>query len=52
VNGKATTFAFESADGDFLSWSFFGAADVADEVPEATVREILATVREYAPSDS
>ncbi|WP_399938229.1 hypothetical protein ACGH52_07100 [Streptomyces sp. BBFR25] len=52
VNGKATTFAFESADGDFLSWSFFGAADVADEVPDATVREILATVREYAPSES
>ncbi|MFJ6072031.1 hypothetical protein ACIQFU_14505 [Streptomyces sp. NPDC093065] len=52
VNGKATTFAFESADGDFVSWSFFGAADVADEVPEATVRGILATVREYTPSES
>ncbi|CAM5264888.1 hypothetical protein SVIOM342S_06148 [Streptomyces violaceorubidus] len=52
VNGKATTFAFESADGDFVSWSFFGAADVADEVPDATVREILATVREYTPSES
>ncbi|WP_328656460.1 hypothetical protein [Streptomyces sp. NBC_00334] len=52
VNGKATTFAFKSADGGFASWSFVGAADVADEVPEATVREILATVREYAPSKS
>lgn len=52
VNGKATTFAFKSSDGDFVSWSFYGAADVADEVPDATVREILATVREYTPSDS
>ncbi|MFA3878790.1 hypothetical protein ABS735_34980 [Streptomyces sp. MMCC 100] len=52
VNGKATTFAFKSADGDFVSWSFFGAADVADEVPDSTVRKILATVREYTPSES
>ncbi|MFJ6066605.1 hypothetical protein ACIQHU_26615 [Streptomyces tendae] len=52
VNGKATTFAFKSADGDFVSWSFFGAAGVADEVPEATVRKILATVREYTASDA
>ncbi|GHI96949.1 hypothetical protein [Streptomyces olivaceus] len=52
VDGKATTFAFETADGDFASWSFFGAAGVDDEVPETTVREILATVREYTPSDS
>ncbi|MFJ3025417.1 hypothetical protein ACIPH4_31305 [Streptomyces tendae] len=52
VNGKATTFAFTSADGDFVSWSFFGAAGVADEVPEATVRKILATVREYTASDA
>ena len=29
VNGKATTFAFKSADGGFASWSFVGAADVA-----------------------
>jgi hypothetical protein len=52
VNGKATTFAFKSADNDFLSWSFFGAADVGDEVPDATVLKILTTVREYTPADS
>ncbi|MFI8950468.1 hypothetical protein ACIGO6_28575 [Streptomyces sp. NPDC053750] len=52
VNGKATTFAFKSADGDLVSWSFFGAADVGDEVPDTTVRQILATVREYVPADS
>ncbi|MFE0803481.1 hypothetical protein [Streptomyces sp. NPDC058812] len=52
VDGKATTFAFKAADGDLVSWSFFGAADVGDEVPDATVRQILATVREYTPADS
>ncbi|WP_121750237.1 hypothetical protein [Streptomyces sp. E2N166] len=52
VDGKATTFAFEAADGDLVSWSFFGAADVGDEVPDATVRKILATVREFTPADS
>ncbi|WP_217169844.1 hypothetical protein [Streptomyces sp. AC512_CC834] len=52
VNGKATTFAFKSADGDFVSWSFFGAAGVGDEVPDTTVQKILATVREYTPADS
>ncbi|GAA3999294.1 hypothetical protein GCM10022384_52950 [Streptomyces marokkonensis] len=52
VDGKATTFAFEAADGDLVSWSFFGAADVGDEVPDATVRKILTTVREYTPADS
>ncbi|MEU3900875.1 hypothetical protein [Streptomyces sp. NPDC045251] len=48
VDGKATTFAFETADGDLVSWSFYGAAAVADEVPDGTVRKILATVR-YVP---
>ncbi|WP_167343749.1 hypothetical protein [Streptomyces mutabilis] len=48
VDGKATTFAFETADGDLASWSFQGAADVDDEVPDGTVRKILATVR-YGP---
>ncbi|MGY5632922.1 hypothetical protein ACW7N6_31120 [Streptomyces sp. UC1A3] len=48
VDGKATTFAFETADGDLASWSFYGAADVADEVPDGTVRKILSTVR-YVP---
>jgi len=52
VDGKATTFAFEAADGDLVSWSFFGAAGVGDEVPDATVRKILATVREFTPADS
>ncbi|MBD0421506.1 hypothetical protein H0H10_20490 [Streptomyces sp. TRM S81-3] len=51
-DGKATTFAFKAADGDLVSWSFFGAAGVGEEVPDATVRRILRTVREYTPADS
>ncbi|GAA3124642.1 hypothetical protein ACFQ0X_37075 [Streptomyces rectiviolaceus] len=45
-DGKATTFAFKNADGDFVSWSFNGAKGVRDEVPDATVKKILGTVRE------
>jgi hypothetical protein len=52
VDGKATTFAFKSADGDLVSWSFVGPARVGDEVPDATVRKIAGTVREFTPSDS
>ena len=45
TNGKALTFAFKNTKGDLVSWSFFGAKGVTDEVPDATVREIAATVR-------
>ncbi|RFU87764.1 hypothetical protein DY218_05790 [Streptomyces triticagri] len=44
-DGKATTFAFENAEGDFVSWSLIGAHGVPDEVSDATVRKILSTVR-------
>lgn len=49
TNGKATTFAFKDRDGDFASWSFVGAKGVGEEVPDATVRKILGTVRLYTP---
>ncbi|WP_372343208.1 hypothetical protein [Streptomyces sp. KL116D] len=45
TEGRATTFSFRSPDGDIHSWSFVGAADVRDEVPDGTIRRILATVR-------
>jgi hypothetical protein len=52
-DGKATTFAFRNPDGAILSWSFFGAQGVSEEVPDATVRAIMRTVRLYAePSGS
>ncbi|MFJ3824032.1 hypothetical protein [Streptomyces nodosus] len=45
TDGKAWTFAFKDAEGDLVSWSFVGAKGVSDEVPDATVRRIAATVR-------
>ncbi|MFD3502755.1 hypothetical protein ACFWWT_33550 [Streptomyces sp. NPDC058676] len=51
TDGKATTFAFKDADGDFASWSFVGAAGVGDEVPAATVEKIMKTVRLYTSGD-
>ncbi|MGX1129083.1 hypothetical protein RKD49_001273 [Streptomyces glaucescens] len=52
-DGKATTFAFENPGGDVVSWSFVGAHQVGEEVPDATVKEIARTVRLYTvPSES
>ncbi|MER5212075.1 hypothetical protein ABT063_16190 [Streptomyces sp. NPDC002838] len=50
-DGKATTFAFKTSDGDFASWSFFGAEGVGEEVPDATVEKIMKTVRLNTPTD-
>lgn len=50
-DGKATTFAFKNRDGDFASWSFVGVKGVGEEVPDATVRKILGTVRLYTPPE-
>jgi hypothetical protein len=52
TDGRATTFAFKNAEGDFASWSFFGAAGVDEEVPQATVEKILSTVRVFTPEES
>ncbi|MET7841810.1 hypothetical protein ABZT45_24895 [Streptomyces sp. NPDC005356] len=51
-DGKAAVFAFKDADGDFASWSFFGPTGVKGEVPDATVRKIVSTVRLVDVSDS
>jgi hypothetical protein len=51
--GKATTFAFKNSSGDFASFTFYGAKGVSDEVSDATVRKIAATVRLHGdPEDS
>ncbi|MET7683760.1 hypothetical protein [Streptomyces sp. NPDC005423] len=44
-DGKATTFAFKNSAGDFVSWTLYGAKGVSEEIPDATVRKILGTVR-------
>ncbi|GGS12763.1 hypothetical protein GCM10010252_60320 [Streptomyces aureoverticillatus] len=46
-DGKAITFGFKNSEGDFVSWSLYGARDVKEEVPDATIMKILATVRLY-----
>ncbi|MGV9254216.1 hypothetical protein [Streptomyces sp. NPDC003697] len=45
TDGKATTFAFKNSQGDFVSWTFYGAKGVKEEVPDATIQQILGTVR-------
>ncbi|MFD4968845.1 hypothetical protein [Streptomyces sp. NPDC058424] len=50
TDGKAWTFAFKNTQGDLTSWSFFGAKGISDEVPDATIRKIAATVRTYEAS--
>lgn len=53
TDGKATVFSFKDPSGDIVSWEFFGAKGVSEEVSDATVRQIVATVRLFkAPSDS
>jgi hypothetical protein len=44
-DGKATTFAFKNSAGSFVSWSFYGAKGVKEEVPDATIQKVLSTVR-------
>jgi hypothetical protein len=44
-DGKATTFAFKNSAEDFVSWTFYGAKGVSEEVSDATVQKILSTVR-------
>ncbi|MGW0966059.1 hypothetical protein [Streptomyces sp. NPDC002516] len=44
-DGKATTFAFKNSAGDFVSWTLYAAKGVSEEIPDATVKKILSTVR-------
>ncbi|WP_369245046.1 hypothetical protein [Streptomyces sp. R41] len=44
-DGKATTFAFKNSAGDIVSWTFYGAKGVSEEVSDTTVQKILSTVR-------
>ncbi|MEU8523441.1 hypothetical protein [Streptomyces sp. NBC_01216] len=44
-DGKSLAFSFKNAKGDFASFVIYAAAGVKDELPDATVRKILSTVR-------
>ncbi|WP_433548700.1 hypothetical protein ACQPZG_29370 [Streptomyces sp. CA-294286] len=45
TDGKAYAFSFKNAKGDFRTWILHSAKGVPDEVPDATVKKILSTVR-------
>ncbi|MEV8585347.1 hypothetical protein [Streptomyces sp. NPDC051180] len=45
TDGKAFAFTFKNAAGDFTTWVLYGADGVKDELPDATIRQILSTVR-------
>ncbi|MFF0162604.1 hypothetical protein ACFYRY_34415 [Streptomyces sp. NPDC005263] len=52
TDGKAITFGFKNSAGDFVSWNFYGAKGVKEEVPEKTIMKILSTVRLHGdPTD-
>ncbi|MDX3579777.1 MULTISPECIES: hypothetical protein [unclassified Streptomyces] len=44
-DGKAITFGFKNSTGDFVSVNLYGAKGVKDELPNATIMQILSTVR-------
>lgn len=44
-DGKALTFGFKNSAADFVSFNFYGAKGVKDEVSKATLMKILGTVR-------
>jgi hypothetical protein len=50
-DGKSVAFSFKNAKGDYSSFVLYAAKGVNDELPDATVQKILATVR-LAPETS
>ncbi|MGR8011813.1 hypothetical protein [Streptomyces hypolithicus] len=45
TDGKSIAFAFKNASGDFAVWNLYTAKGVEGELPDATIRKILGTVR-------
>ncbi|MCM2391619.1 hypothetical protein [Streptomyces albipurpureus] len=50
TDGKSIAFSFKDDKGDFKSWVFYGTKGNPDEIPEATIQQILSTVRLAATS--
>ncbi|MFF1921167.1 hypothetical protein ACFVW8_11420 [Streptomyces sp. NPDC058221] len=44
-DGKAIAFTFKNSSGAYASWVLYAAANVPDELPDATIQKILSTVR-------
>ncbi|MFG3509528.1 hypothetical protein ACGF5F_28955 [Streptomyces sp. NPDC047821] len=45
TDGKSIAFSFKNAKGDFVSWVMYANTGIPDEVDDATIQKILATVR-------
>ncbi|MFS0691259.1 hypothetical protein [Streptomyces nitrosporeus] len=45
TDGKAISFGFKNAKGEYASWILYAAAGVDDELPDTTIQKILSTVR-------
>ncbi|MFI8824957.1 hypothetical protein [Streptomyces sp. NPDC053431] len=44
-DGKSFAFSFKNAKGDFSSFVLYAAKGVKDELPDATIKQIVSTVR-------
>ncbi|MFB7611521.1 hypothetical protein [Streptomyces gardneri] len=44
-DGKSIAFTFKNTKGDFTTWVLYGPDGVKDELPDATIKQILSTVR-------
>ncbi|MFF3751973.1 hypothetical protein ACFYYH_16185 [Streptomyces sp. NPDC002018] len=45
TEGKSIAFTFTNAKGDFATWVLYANKDVPDEIPDATIKKIMSTVR-------
>lgn len=45
TDGKSIAFTFANAKGDFSTWVLYANKDVPDEIPDATIKKIMGTVR-------
>ncbi|AOT57802.1 hypothetical protein [Streptomyces rubrolavendulae] len=50
TDGKSIAFSFKNAKGDFVSWVMYANTGIKDEVPDATIRKIMSTVRLAEPA--
>ncbi|MFF3457758.1 hypothetical protein ACFYXH_26235 [Streptomyces sp. NPDC002730] len=45
TDGKAIAFSFKDAAGDYKTWILYANTGISDEVSDATIQQILSTVR-------
>ncbi|MEU4494023.1 hypothetical protein AB0F96_11395 [Streptomyces sp. NPDC023998] len=45
TDGKSIAFSFKNSKGDFASWVLYANTGIKDELPNATIQQILSTVR-------